>query len=171
MRRSSARSLRAAATSRIRSGPTAAPGRPQTSAAGGEPGRLHRQGPCVPLAHACPVVSPEEDSAERCGKVSAAHARTHADVVAAAIELRLDQDRPGIDPAQMSQCLIECGEGLLVTTARIADDVAITDRVVCQLAPQRQVDDVGVEPEAAIAVDAYLKVEGERDAVLQRVAD
>src|SRR5579863_7539856 len=163
MPRSSARSWQAAATPRVRSGSTTAPDRPQTSAAGGESGRLHWQRPCVPLAHACPVVSPEENSAQRCGEVSAAHARTNADVVAAAVELRFDQDRPRIDPAQVSQRLIERGEGLLVAAAGIADDVAVTDRVVRELPTQRQVDDVGVEPEAAIAVDAHLKVEGERD--------
>jgi len=103
--------------------------------------------------------------------VTAAHAGAHADVVVAAVQLRLDQDRPGVHVPEVGERLVERGEGCLITALGVAYHVAVTHGVVGEFAPQRQVDDAGVEPEAPVAIDAGIQVKGQRHAVAQRVAD
>jgi len=43
--------------------------------------------------------------------------------------------------------------------------------VIGQLAPQREIDDVCVEPEAALAIHACIEIESKRNAILDGAAD
>ena len=99
-------------------------------------------------------------SAQRVGQAAAAHAGAHADLVAAVgIELRLDHHRPALDGAGGRERLVELGEDLLAAERGIAQHVALADRMPGQFAPQRDVDQVGVEPEAAPLAHDGLQLE------------
>jgi hypothetical protein len=78
--------------------------------------------------------------------------------------------RSGVHFAEGIERLLEGREAVLVAAARVAHHVAVGHRVVAELAAQRQIDDIGVEPEAPRPVDAHVELEGERDAIVQRIA-
>src|SRR6266700_281597 len=77
-------------------------------------------------------------------------------------------DRPGLDLAEVGECLIERGEALLVAAARVAHHKALAHRVIAQLAAQRDGDDACAEPESPLAIDSHIEVEGERLPVAER---
>jgi hypothetical protein len=118
-----------------------------------------------------PVIRPEKQRAKRRGQLAAAYTGAHADDIAASIELRLDENRPGLDLAEVAERLLQCFEALLLAVAHVADHEAIGDHVIGKLPPKRQVDHVRVEPEVPHAIDSRLEIESESDPVLQRLLD
>src|ERR1700761_9340066 len=87
------------------------------------------------------------------------------------LELWLNEYGPTLNGPQVLECGIEGRKGLLVTACRVAHDVAIGHGVVCEFAPQLQVDHRAVEPEAAGALDARVDIEYQVDPVAQRITD
>ena len=55
--------------------------------------------------------------------------------------------------------------------AHVAHEIAIAYGVVLQLAPQGQIHDVGIEPEAPLALDARIQVKRECHPIVQGVSD
>src|SRR5579863_1001353 len=116
-----------------------------------------------------PVVGPEEQGAQRGRQPSPPHPRSHADEIVAAVELRLDEDRPAIDLAQIIERLLECWKALLLPVAHVPHHVAVADSVIRELAPQGEVHDVRVEPQPPLAIDTRIEIESQRDAVTQGI--
>src|SRR5207237_5355063 len=164
------RDRRAGPTRRSRSRSPAARARGPATARAGD-AHSHRQNARVPLAHADPVVGPEQDRTERRREAPPADARAYADSVVAVVELGFHDDRPGLDLAEVGERLIERCEALLVAAARVAHHEALAHRVIAQLAAQRDGDDACAEPESPLAIDSRIEVEGERLPVAERAAD
>src|ERR1700694_5059528 len=117
-----------------------------------------------------PIIGPEQKRAQRGGQATAAHARAHANAIAALSELWFDQHRPALNRAQVHERLLKSSETFLIATAHVAHEVPIAYGVVIKFAPQRQIHDIGIEPEAPLALDVRVQVDGERYTVVQCVA-
>ena len=103
--------------------------------------------------------------------MAAAHTGAHTHSITSAVDLRLDQNRPAIDPAETLDSLLERREAFLVVGARIAHEESIGDGMKGKLAPQREIDDSRVEPEAALPIDARVEIKRKSDAVAQGILD
>src|ERR1700730_14166611 len=110
-----------------------------------------------------PVIRPEHERSQRGRQPATPDTRANTDDVVAAVELRLHENGPAVDLAQVGQGLLEWWKSLLLVALHVADDITIAHGVIRQLAPQSQLHDVRVEPEPSLPLDSCIQIKRQGD--------
>src|SRR6185312_17466522 len=118
-----------------------------------------------------PVIRPEQQHAQRRRQLTATDSRADTDDVVATVELWLDENGPAVHLAEISECFLEGGKGLLLIALHVADDVTVAYRVISQLAPQSQLHDICVEPESPLPINPRVQIKRQADPIAQGVSN